>query len=320
MSPSENQAGGDPRGEFDYIDWIRAQLASDPRVTIGSGDDMAEVLVPGDAGGTARVLIGTDTILDGVHFDLSRDSLREVGWKSLAVNLSDAAAMAGLPIAAVGTVALPKTFSAQDARDLFEGMRQCAEAYHCAWVGGDITAWDKPLAITVTVLAHAAHPVCRSGARAGHLVCVTGELGGSLLGRHLRFPPRVAEAQQLVTSLRLGAMIDLSDGLSSDVGHLCDESGVGVVIEADRVPISAAAREMAARDGRSPLEHALNDGEDFELLFTVEAADADKLRRLDLGVGVSVVGRMVEAAEGRLLVDAAGTARPLEPGGYEHWR
>lgn len=310
----------DERGEFAYIDWIRSQLASDPRVTIGSGDDMAEVLVPGDSGGTARVLVGTDTILDGVHFDLSRDSLRDVGWKSLAVNLSDAAAMAGLPIAAVGTVALPKTFSAQQAHRLFDGMRECAEAYHCAWVGGDITAWDQRLAITVTVLAHAARPVRRSGAKPGQLVCVTGELGGSLLGRHLTFPPRVAEAQRLVGGVRLGAMIDLSDGLSSDVGHICQESGAGVVIEGDRVPISSAAREMAAGDGRSALEHALNDGEDFELLFTVEAADAEKLRRLDLGVGLSVIGRMVEASAGRTLVDATGNARPLVPGGYEHWR
>jgi len=314
------QAGGEPRGEFAYIQWIRRQLAADPRVTIGSGDDMAEVRVPGDSDGTGRVLIGTDTILDGTHFDLARHSLRDVGWKSLAVNLSDVAAMAGVPIAAVGTVAFPRDFTAAQAQELFAGMRECAEKYRCAWVGGDITAWDQRLAITVTVLAHAARPVTRSGARVGQLVGVTGELGGSLLGRHLTFPPRVAEAQRLAATVRLGAMLDLSDGLSSDVGHICQESGVGVVIEADRVPISDAAREMAAHDGRPALDHALHDGEDFELLFTFDAADVDVLRRADLGVGVSIIGRVVEAAAGCTIRDAAGAARPLVPGGYEHWR
>jgi thiamine-monophosphate kinase len=309
------------RGEFAYIDWIRSQLPkADPRVTIGPGDDMAEVLVPADASGAGRVLIGTDTILDGVHFRLPQDALADVGWKALAVNLSDAAAMAAQPLAAVGTVALPRTFSAEQAQELFSGMRRCADEFRCAWVGGDVTAWDQPLAVTVTVLAHAERPVRRSGARPGQLVCVTGELGGSLLGRHLTFRPRVAEALALARAVRLGAMIDLSDGLSSDIGHICRESGVGVVIEAGGLPLSDAARALARQDGRPAVEHALCDGEDFELLFTVQAGDADRLPTLDLGARVSVIGRIVEAAEGRTLVGEDGRRVPLEPKGYEHWR
>ena len=310
------------RGELAYIGWIRSQLgAGDARTTIGPGDDMAEVRVPAGGGaGEARVLVGTDTILDGVHFDTARDALEDVGRKALAVNLSDVAAMAAEPIAAVGTVALPCGFSMADARRLFEGMHRCAEAYRCAWVGGDVTAWDHPLAITVTVLAHAAAPIRRSGARAGQVVCVTGSLGGSLLGRHLTFSPRIAEARRLAAEAAMGAMIDISDGLSTDVNHLCDESAVGVVIEARAIPVSEAARRMAAADGRPALAHALADGEDFELLFTVDAADAERVCGLDLGTPVTVVGRVVDASAGRTLVDEGGTTRPLTPRGYEHWR
>lgn len=313
----------DQRGEFAFIEWMRTQLpAGDPsdpgdrRTTIGPGDDMAEVRLP-DGG---RVLVGTDTILDGTHFDSSRDSPGDIGWKALAVNLSDVAAMAAVPLAAVGTLALPQDFPIEQARQLFEGLKRCADEFQCSWVGGDITAWDQRLAITVTVLAHAERPVRRNGAKVGQLLCVTGQLGGSLAGRHLRFTPRVGEARRLAEALRLGAMIDLSDGLSSDVGHICRESSVGVSIEAARIPISQAGRELAAADGRSPLDHALSDGEDFELLFTVDPSDREQLERLDLGVEVSVIGRITEAAAGRVIVDQEGSPEPLEPGGYEHWR
>jgi len=310
----------DARGEFAYIDWIRSQLGrDDERVTLGVGDDMAEVRLPGGPA-AARVLVGTDTILDGVHFRTPGDALDAVGWKALAVNLSDVAAMAAEPLAAVGTVALPRACSVADARMLFEGMKRCADTFRCSWVGGDVTAWDEPLAITVTVLATAAEPVRRSGARAGQLVCVTGSLGGSLLGRHLVFTPRVAEARQLAGAVTIGAMIDVSDGLSSDVGHICDESRVGVVIEAPRVPVSDAAREMAAGDDRSALDHAMNDGEDFELLFTIDEADAERLRRVDLGVPVSIIGRITDQENGRTMVDDSGEMVPLKPEGFEHWR
>jgi thiamine-monophosphate kinase len=307
----------DPRGELAFIQWIRSQLpGDDPRVAIGPGDDMAELRLPG--GG--RVLVATDTILDGTHFDARCDCLADVGWKALAENLSDIAAMAAVPVGAVGTLALPRDFTMDQARDLFGGLKRCADQFDCPWVGGDITSWDQRLAVTVTVLAHAERPVRRCDARVGHVLCVTGRLGGSLLGRHLAFRPRVAEARGLAAAVTLGAMIDLSDGLSTDVGHLCRESRVGVRLDAQAVPVSDAARQMAARDGRSPLDHALNDGEDFELLFTVAEADAPKVLALDLGVEVTVIGRMVPAAEGRTIVDSDGGAHELQPGGYEHWR
>jgi thiamine-monophosphate kinase len=302
--------------EFAYINWIRAQLPAADAVTIGPGDDMAEVRLP--TGG--RVLIATDAILDGTHFDSRRDSLADIGWKSLAVNLSDVAAMAAQPLCGVGTLALPRSMPMSAAQELFVGLKRCADAYACHWVGGDITAWDSPLAITVTVLAWADKPVRRCDAKVGQLVAATGSLGGSLLGRHLTFPPRIAEARRLAAAVRLGAMMDLSDGLSSDIGHICQESRVGVVIDGPAVPISDAAKEMSVRDGRTPLDHALNDGEDFELLFTLDPADADLLSRLDLGVPVTVIGRIVPAEQGRQIFDHHGRPAPLLPGGYEHWK
>jgi thiamine-monophosphate kinase len=308
------------RGEFALIDWIRRQFPQgDDRVTIGPGDDMAEVRLPAESGG--RVLIGTDTILDGTHFDLRHCSARDVGWKALAVNLSDAAAMASTPLAAVGTLALPRDMDAGQVQELVLGLKACAEAYHCAWVGGDITAWDHPLAVTVTLLSTAERPVTRGGARPGDIVAVTGKLGGSLQsGRHLTFEPRVREALLLAEAVEIGAMMDLSDGLSSDLNHICDESGVGAVVELDLIPCSAAAHAAAAADGRLAVDQALNDGEDFELLFTVRPEDAGRLRELTVGPGVTVIGRIVEARQGRVLVDSHGHRSMLVPGGYEHWK
>ena len=308
------------RGEFGLINWIRQQLPQgDPRVTIGPGDDMAEVRLPPESQG--RVLIGTDTILEGTHFDLASASLRDVGWKALAVNLSDAAAMASTPLAAVGTLALPRSMGTDAVRELFTGLKACADAYNCAWIGGDITAWDQPLAITVTLLSTAAAPVLRSGARCGDLIAVTGALGGSLFsGRHLNFQPRVREALLLSKSLRLGAMMDLSDGLSSDLNHICDESAVGALVNLDCIPCSDAAHAAGGQDGRLPVDHALNDGEDFELLFTLDSQDEGRLLAMDLGVPVTVIGRIVDAAQGRMLIDSHGHRSMLTPGGYEHWK
>ncbi len=308
------------RGEFALIQWIRDQLPqTDSRVTIGPGDDMAEVRLPPEVQG--RVLVGTDTILEGTHFDLSACSPRDVGWKALAVNLSDAAGMASVPLAAVGTLALPRSAAPELVRELFQGLKSCADAFNCAWIGGDITAWDHPLAITVTLLSTAERPVRRSGARPGDLLAVTGSLGGSLYsGRHLTFQPRVQQAIQLNQSLQLGAMMDLSDGLSSDLNHICDESNVGATVQLDSIPCSDAAVAASRQDGRLAVDHALNDGEDFELLFTVRPEDQERLSGLDLGLPLTIIGRITEPGHGRVLVDGHGHRSILSAGGYEHWK
>jgi thiamine-monophosphate kinase len=306
-----------PGGELAFIDWIRRQTHLDPAlVPLGPGDDCAIVSVEG-----RQVLFTTDMFLDGTHFDLTRDDPVLVGRKAMAANLSDMAAMAGLPRAAVASVGLPKAAMAL-ARALHHGMRLMADAYACPIVGGDVTAWTRQsdrLSICIGMLGEPGgiDPVRRSGAQIGDVVLVTGRLGGSLLGRHLTFEPRVAEARALAQAAPIHAMMDVSDGLSSDLAHLTAESGVGAVIRAADVPIHPDAEEVARTTGRAPLHHALNDGEDFELLFTTDEASAARLlARPPIDVLVTPIGRIT--AEGLALETAEGQRTSLVPRGYEH--
>jgi len=308
--------------EFELIEWVRGRGGcAGEGVQVGIGDDMAVLELGGE-----KVLITTDLLLEGVHFDLATSSLEQVGYKAMACSLSDCAAMAAEPWCAVASAALPRRMAMPQAQALHAGLQQAAQRWHCPLVGGDTTSWDKPLAINVALLARAAgiEPVLRSGAQAGDAVLVTGDLGGSGAGRHLTFEPRVAEARQLARRVRLHAMIDVSDGLSSDLDHICRESGVAAVIEAGAVPISAAAQERARRPGgKSPLEAALGDGEDFELLFCVSGPDAPRLLGdwpTVSGVRLTRIGQIVpvEAGKGRLFLRQGGAVRELAATGWEH--
>ena len=308
-----------PVGEWKLIEWIRSRTRLDPAaVPIGPGDDMALV----GLGGESQCLITIDALLEGTHFDFSQATPRQVGYKAMAVSLSDVAAMAAKPVCALAWVGLPEDRDMKFAEELSLGMADAADKYACPIVGGDITSWKQPLTIGTAVVGRPAGviPVRRSGAKPGDLLFVTGELGGSLLGRHLVFTPRVAEARQLAALVTLHAMIDLSDGLSTDLGHIVRESGVAAEVNAGAVPISADAVKLAETDGRPPLDHALNDGEDFELLMAVEPVDAqDLLKQNPLkGVRLTCIGRIAEGG-GVTLIGPTGERRPLAPGGYEHF-
>src|SRR5438034_11711452 len=243
-------------GEFAYIDWLRRRTPSDPRVPIGPGDDAAALrLTPG-----LPCLVTTDMLLEGSCFRLAEAGPRRVGRKAMAVNLSDIAAMAGKPVAAVVSVGLPRSGGREIAEELYAGLREVADAFDTALVGGDTNSWDGPLAISVTVIGEATGrgPVRRSGARPGDWIFITGPLGGSIRGHHLDFTPRVREALQLHAAVELHAMIDISDGLAADLAHICEESRCGAVLRADAIPIADAARAMA--EAQPPLDHALCDG------------------------------------------------------------
>src|SRR5436190_16149315 len=260
-------------GEFAFIDWLRRRTPADARVLIGPGDDTAAVrFTPG-----APCLVTTDMLLDGSCFRLAEAGPRRVGRKAMAVNLSDMAAMAGRPVAAVVSVGLPRQGGRALAEELYLGLREMADAFDTAVVGGDTNTWDGGLVVSVTLLGEATPrgPVRRNGAKPGDWLLVTGPLGGSILGKHLDFTPRVREALQLHAAADLHAMIDISDGLAADVHHLCEESHCGAVLRAEAIPISDAARTI--QDGRPPLEHALSDGEDFELVFALPPAQAQRL-------------------------------------------
>ena len=301
-----------PSGEFAFINWLRSRTATDGRVLLGPGDDAAMLqLTP-----NAPCLITTDMLLEGSCFRLAEAGPRQVGRKAMAVNLSDMAAMAGRPVAAVVAVGLPRTGGRALAEELYLGLRDVADAFATAIAGGDTNSWDGPLVIAVTLLGEATPrgAVRRGGARPGDWLFVTGPLGGSLLGRHLSFTPRVREALELHELVDLHAMIDISDGLSADVNHLCEESCCGAVLRAEDIPVHDDAHQL--HDGLSALQHALADGEDFELAFAVSPEDGQRLQSQPIrGIRLSHIGEFVEQG---LWLEEKGQRRALEPAGYVH--
>ena len=305
--------------EFDFIDWIRAQTpAKRKRIEIDIGDVACALSVAGQK----LVLVTADMLLEGTHFDLSAASPRQVGRKAVAVSLSDVAAMGVSAAALIITVGLKRGISVEFASELYRGMAEQADRFDVPIAGGDVTSWTDGLAISVTALGidGGLEPVRRSGARTDDVICVTGELGGSLLGRHMEFVPRLTEGITLNRNYELHSMIDLSDGLAADLRHIIDESGVGVQLLLDAIPVSADARLAAERSGRSAIQHALTDGEDFELLFTLAESEAERLLNAPpFPTTVTRIGRIVSDGGLRLL-DAAGRERSkdLKVKGYEH--
>lgn len=306
------------RGENALIAWFTEHLRADPaRVPIGIGDDMAAVRLDG-----SLVTVTADMLLDGVHFDTRQHSLEQVGRKCIACSLSDCAAMGCRPRGATISLALPATMTVEDVHRLYAGMSQIAAEFDCPIVGGDTTSWRGALAVDVAMLAEPMSPrgpIRRSTARPGDIICVSGPLGGSILGRHLTFTPRIELASRLVQEPDLHAMMDLSDGLALDLHRLCAASGCAAELDESALAsaISNDARALAAQDGRPALEHALSDGEDFELVVT----GGESLTRPEFGL--IAVGHMVEAKDGEVgtltAVSESGERRPIEPRGYEHF-
>jgi len=300
--------------EDDITGWFRQQRELSPaEVPIGIGDDMAQIAL----GGGGSVLITTDMLLDGTHFEAVTAGLKRVGYKSMAASLSDCAAMATVPLAAVVAVGLPHGFSGRELKELHSGVVSAADRYRCPLVGGDITSWQGAgrLVVCVSMLSRPGDkpPVRRSGARVGDVICVTGSLGGSGLRKHLDFEPRVEEALEMVRIADLNAMMDISDGVSTDLNRICTQSGVGAWVEASSLPISDGAKAQA-----DPLSAALNEGEDFELLFTLAPDQWARLRSLWRSpVPLTEIGRITDT--GRMQIrNPDGAVVDLGPGGYEH--
>ncbi len=298
--------------ELEFVAWLqRRSSGGGEKVRLGIGDDMAIVERPGGV-----ILIASDMLLDGVHFDTSRHELVDIGKKAAACCLSDCAAMAVRPIAMTVSVAHPRAWSLNQAKELASGVEAVAQAHHAPVIGGDTTSWEKALVIDIGVLAEpfpGIEPVRRDGARAGDRLLVTGSLGGSSRGKHMRFEPRIAEAREIALAVggRLHAMIDVTDGLTLDLQRICGASGVGAVLDEGLLSgvISADAVAASTEDGRSPLTHALEDGEDFELLVAIEGEVPDSLPLMPIGE-VTKDGLFMRCVDGSM--------EPLSPQGYVH--
>jgi thiamine-monophosphate kinase len=302
--------------EAEFHRWLRAHVPSDARAPLGLGDDAAILSLAG----RARLVVTTDLVSDGVDFRLAHDDPRRVGRKALAVNLSDLAAMAARPLAAVVAVALPRDGGgARTALDLaiavYEGLLPLAAEFDVALAGGDTNTHDGPLVVCVTAFGELTErgPLTRSGGRPGDKLLVTGALGGSIAGHHFDFTPRVREALLLHECYKLHAGMDVSDGLALDLSRLAAESGCGAIVDTDRVPLSDAARKLP-----NALEHALGDGEDFELLLAAPASVAEAIvRDQPLDCPITCIGELV-AEQGLWQTSGGGERAPLEPKGWQH--
>lgn len=307
--------------ELELVRWLSENLPSHPLLRVGIGDDAAVLRWP--TGGD--LVVTTDAVTDEVDFILAETDPRLVGHKALGVNLSDLAAMAAEPVAAVVSLVLPrKGCGGLDAKELaielYHGMLPLAEQFNVAIAGGDTNSWDGPLAISITAFGRVTErgPLTRNGAKPGDCLLVTGALGGSILGRHLRVEPRVSEALLLHERYKLSAGMDISDGLALDASRLAAASGCGLALRLAQVPISADAVKLAACDRATSLEHALGDGEDFELLLTAAPEVAEQIiREQPLDVPVTIIGECVAQA-GLWEYGSDDQLKPLEPNGYRH--
>lgn len=305
--------------EFDFIDWLRQRLGDSSALRLGPGDDAALLRLDSPA----ELVLATDLVSDGVDFDLATDSPRRIGRKALAVNLSDLAAMAAEPVSALISLCLPAAGAELLARELYEGLLPLAEEFQLSIAGGDTNTWAGGLVINVAVLGRSTEhgALRRDRAKPGDAILVTGHFGGSRLGHQFDFTPRIREALTLNAHYDLHAGLDVSDGLALDLSRICRASDCGAVVETALVPVSAAAATYAAQLGgnRSPVEHALADGEDFELLLAVPPAEATRLLAdQPLGeVPLTQIGHFTTEA-GLWQRDPFGAVAPLSPTGWQH--
>ncbi|QNH63634.1 thiamine-phosphate kinase [Hymenobacter sediminicola] len=335
----------DEVGEFGLIRRIQDTVQlNQPSTILGIGDDAA-ILAP--AAGQ-ELVISTDLLVEGVHFDLTFCPLKHLGYKAVAVNVSDVAAMNALPTQIVVALSVPARFSVEAVEELYEGIRLACEAYNVDLVGGDTTGSRSGLTIGITALGQveAGKAVRRSGAGPNDLLCVTGDLGGAYLGlqvlerekqawqadpetqpelekypyvlqRQLRPEARMDVVHELHD---LGvvptSMIDISDGLASEVLHLCAASGTGARVFTENLPIANPTLEVAEEFNLDPIMCMLNGGEDYELLFTVPLSDHDKIKNHP---DITIIGHMVARSEGANLITKAGQPIPLRAQGFNHF-
>jgi thiamine-monophosphate kinase len=343
MSKEKQQTNISELGEFGLIDRLTKDIQLKNKSTIkGVGDDAA-ILEYGEK----QIVVSSDLLTEGIHFNLMYVPLKHLGYKAVIVNLSDVCAMNAVPKQIVVNIAVSGKFSVEAVEELYSGIHLACEKYGVDLVGGDTTSSLTGLTISITVLGEVekGNVVLRSGAKPNDLLCVTGDLGGAYMGLQLlerenevfkvnpNMQPQMAgydyilqrqlrpEARVDIVSAfqKLGikptSMIDISDGLSSEIHHLCKNSGLGCNLYEEKVPLDFQTKKMAEELNINPLIAALNGGEDYELLFTLSLADYDKIKN---DPDFTIIGHMTEAAEGVNLITTGGSAIPLKAQGWVH--
>jgi thiamine-monophosphate kinase len=327
-------------GEFGLIDHITKDFATDKRIIKGIGDDAAVLSNDEDS-----TVISTDILVEGIHFDLIYTPLKHLGYKSVVVNLSDIYAMNCIPVAITVSIALSNKFSLHAIEELYEGVKLACEKYNVNLVGGDTSSSVTGLMISVTAIGQSSkgNIVFRDGAQKTDLICVSGNLGAAYLGLQILEREKVIflndnkiqpdlkgfdyilqrqlkpEARNDIIEIlsekkiKPTSMIDISDGLSSELLHICKQSATGCRIYQDKIPLHPDTLSVAERFNMDPLTPALNGGEDYELLFTVPLSKLDEINKIEQ---ISIIGYICEESENCALITESGTEIELLAQGW----
>ncbi|TSA27196.1 MAG: thiamine-phosphate kinase [Bacteroidetes bacterium] len=349
--PKQKLTSLEELGEFGLIDRLTTPFRTkNPTTVMGVGDDAAVIDTGTGTDGACPVhtvcLVSTDLLVEGIHFDRTYTPLKHLGYKAVVVNVSDIAAMNGIPQQITVSIAVSSWFSAEALEEIYAGIRLACEKYHIDLVGGDTSSSTSGLIISVTVIGTAPKEeiVYRSGAHPGDLICVTGDLGSAYIGLLLLerekkvfqanpgMQPELTgfdyqigrflkpEARTDIRSLLQGigvrptSMIDISDGLASEVLHLCNQSDAGCRIYEEKIPIDPHTREIAMEFKIIPSVAALSGGEDYELLFTIPQSDYEKIRDV---AGISIIGHMTVPAEGKFMITPDGKEVEITAQGWK---
>lgn len=331
-------------GEFGLIEHLTRDFPSrQPSTLKGVGDDAAVI-----DNGQFCTVVSTDMLVEGIHFDLAYTPLKHLGFKAVVVNLSDIYAMNAFPQQITVSVAISNRFSVEAMDELYAGIRAACEAYNVDLVGGDTTSSPRGMVISVTAIGQCEKDqiVYRNGAKVGDLICITGDLGAAYLGlqilerekriwqEHPDLKPDFEGQHYLINrqlkpearrdmievfrrvGLKPTAMIDISDGLASEVFHICKQSGVGALVEESGIPLHPETEQMALKFKLDPATCGLNGGEDYELLFTIAPGDVDKIRYLP---EIYIAGEILDAKDGIRLNTKGGNLHPLKAQGWQHF-
>ena len=331
-------------GEFGLIQHLTKDIQiSQPSTLKGAGDDAAVIKNSDEV-----TVVSTDMLVEGIHFDLMYTPLKHLGYKSVIVNLSDIYAMNAVPTQITVSIAISSKYTVEAMDELYDGIKLACKMYNVDLVGGDTTSSPKGMIISITALGQAKKEkiVYRSGAKPGDILCVTGDLGAAYLGlqvlerekqiylQHPGIQPELDKSQYLIErqlkpeaqrgaieyfdkqNIIPTAMIDISDGLAGDLKHICSQSGVGAFIEEGKVPVHPDTEMTAINFRMDPITCALHGGEDYELLFTIQEKDLDKIRYMP---EVFIIGEITEAADGIKLHTTGGNVYELTGEGWNHF-